>query len=245
MVNIVEPRVTLIAKTHLQAVPGGTTAVEEWMTPDVHATDAETVTEFGGRNCYQSFNRPNPKTAYVGDYLERTIFDQEHGSIAEHASATLYFTGVSRSWLAEITRHRHLSFSVQSQRFVNEEDCNVVMPPEIRHNTGPNVRRGWGEFMDGAVGAYAGFAEGLQNLRGTPRKQAREAARSALPNAVETRAVVTGNLRAWTDVLYRRLDPAADAEMQESMWLALEALKPVAPHIFERIENDMKEKRIA
>lgn len=244
MVNIVKPRVTLIAQTHLQAVPGGTTAVEEWMTPDIHATDAETVTEFGGRNCYQSFNRPNPKTAYVGDYLERTIFDQGHGSIAEHASATLYFTGVSRAWLAEITRHRHLSFSVQSQRFVNEGDCNVVMPPAIRNSEYPPNISTWKIDMERALSYYRYYAADLQG-DGLPRKKAREAARSVLPNAVETRAVVTGNLRAWTDVLYRRLDPAADAEMQESMRLALEALKPVAPHIFEHIENDMKEKRIA
>ena len=66
---------------------------------------------------------------------------------------------------------------------------------------------------------------------GVPRKQAREAARAILPNAIETRIVVTGNLRAWNEVIARRTAPDADAEMIEVMGMARDALKPIAPNI--------------
>ncbi len=70
-------------------------------------------------SCYESWHRPRPETYHDRDYIGRTIFEQQHGSILEHATATLYFTGVSRSFLTELTRHRMLSFSVRSQRFVD------------------------------------------------------------------------------------------------------------------------------
>ncbi|MDU7512479.1 MAG: FAD-dependent thymidylate synthase, partial [Corynebacterium sp.] len=65
-----------------------------------------------------------------------------------------------------------------------------------------------------------------------PKKQRNEAARALLPNAVETRMVVTGNLRTWHEVIQRRTQPDADAEIQEVMRLAREALHTVSPIIF-------------
>ncbi|WP_426717070.1 FAD-dependent thymidylate synthase, partial [Corynebacterium auriscanis] len=74
------------------------------------------MTVYAGRSCYGSWSRPNEATRKDHDYLSRTLFDQGHFSILEHASATFYLTGVSRALLSEFTRHRHLSFSVRSQR---------------------------------------------------------------------------------------------------------------------------------
>ena len=234
MPNIVSPRVELIAHTRLattahEVAPGeyeASTPIDSYMTPNPGATDAETLVEFAGRSCYQSFHRPNPKTAKTADYLERTLFDQAHWSIAEHTTATLYFTGVSRAFTHELIRHRHLSYSQLSQRFVDESEANIVVPPALRDGDEHTVNAA-AAF---AVEAYKDVAQGLIDS-GVPRKQAREAARAILPNAIETRIVVTGNLRAWNEVIARRTAPDADAEMIEVMGMARDALKPIAPNI--------------
>lgn len=234
MPNIVSPRVELIAHTRLaitahEIAPGeyeATTPIGAYMEPNPGATDAETLVEFAGRSCYQSFHRPNPKTAKTADYLDRTLFEQAHWSIAEHATATLYFTGVSRAFTHELIRHRHLSYSQLSQRFVDESDANIVVPPALRDGDEHTVNAA-AAF---AVEAYKDTAQGLIDS-GVPRKQAREAARAILPNAIETRIVVTGNLRAWNEVIARRTAPDADAEMIEVMGMARDAIHPIAPNI--------------
>ncbi|WP_130841662.1 FAD-dependent thymidylate synthase [Corynebacterium neomassiliense] len=232
--NIVEPNVTILAHTAIAPL-------SEWdATLDFHgmevqptATDTETLMEFAGRQCYKSFHRPNPETATTQSYLERTLFDQGHWSIAEHASVTLHITGVSRAFLTELTRHRHLSFSVQSQRFVDESDCNVVMPPAIRDNLlHQDDIAAWKTSLEHAIIQYQDTAEILEDDASLPRKQAREAARSVLPNAVETRMVVSGNLRAWKNVIALRTAPGVDAEMVEVMTLVRDQLATIAPTIF-------------
>ena len=228
--NIVTPNVTILAHTALDGLEYTADGILDFhgMEMQPSAMGAETLMEFAGRQCYKSFHRPNPETATTQAYLERTLFDQGHWSIAEHATITLHITGVSRAFLTELTRHRHLSFSVQSQRFVDESDCNVVMPPAIR-DTDDRTRTKWRYDMVDAIETYANQVEALGNL---PRKQAREAARSVLPNAVETRMVVTANLRAWYNVIALRTAPGVDAEMVEVMTLVRDQLATIAPTIF-------------
>lgn len=239
--KIVEPRVELIA--HTAIVPN---AIEQRMEIQEGSTDAETLTVYAGRSCYESWSRPNEKTREDKDYLRRTLFEQGHFSILEHASATFYLTGVSRALLAEITRHRHLSFSVLSQRFVDEEDANIVVPPAVRNAKGINEPYYDEELGGGVIGAtenlkvmgglaiatYAGLVEELQEVEGLSRKQAREAARAVLPNMIETRIVVTGNLRAWHEVIERRTAPDADAEFQQVAGLIRKELQRLAPEVF-------------
>ena len=227
--NIVEPNVDILAHTAIAPLSEWDAALDfHGMELQPTATDMETLMEFAGRQCYKSFHRPNPETATTESYLQRTLFDQGHWSIAEHASATLHITGVSRAFLTELTRHRHLSFSVQSQRFVDESDCNVVMPPAIR-DSDEVTRMEWEAETASAVDGYCDIAAQLDHL---PRKQAREAARSVLPNAVETRMVVTANLRAWHNVIALRTAPGVDAEMVEVMTLVRDKLATIAPTIF-------------
>lgn len=223
MVNIVTPEVRLLAHTKIDEK-----AISEWMSIQDASTDAETLLTMAGRNCYRSFHRPNSKTYNDADYLRRTLFDRGHFSIAEHATATLYFTGVSRAFLAELTRHRHLSFSVESQRFINANDANIVMPPAIREHDMAAQR----DFTGRAEECLADYRVSQSRLDHLPKKQRNEAARALLPNAVETRMVVTGNLRAWHEVIERRTQPDADAEMQEVMRLAAKQLHTVSPIIF-------------
>ena len=225
MTNIVTPEVRLLAHTKIDEK-----AISEYMSIQDASTDAETLLTMAGRNCYRSFHRPNEATYDDADYLRRTLGDQGHWSIAEHATATLYFTGVSRAFLAELTRHRHLSFSVESQRFINANDANIVVPPALRASKRQSLNLR--DEMERTNDVYTYLVNLLEFEDGLPRKQAREAARAVVPNMVETRMVVTGNLRAWHEVIERRTQPDADAEMQEVMLLAAKELHTVSPIIF-------------
>lgn len=218
---IATPEVTLIAHTAITAAAGG--MMEQ------AAGDMDTLAEQAGRACYRAEHKPNPATAANVDYLAN-IIRQQHTSVLEHASASFYITGVSRAFLAEITRHRHLSFSVQSQRFVDESKASIVVPPAMRGHE--RVEMMLDESMGEARDTYVGLVDALTGI-GLPRKQAREAARAVLPNMTEVRMVVTGNCRSWRDVLSRRLDPSADAEMREVSALILKELKSIAPHSFQ------------
>lgn len=223
MTNIVTPQVHLLAHTKIDEK-----VISEWMSIQDESTDAETLLTMAGRNCYRSFHRPNPATYEDEFYLRHTLFTRGHWSISEHATATLYFTGVSRAFLAELTRHRHLSFSVESQRFINANSANIVMPPAMR-DLDKEEQDGFLLLAEESIEDYKAIQATLNHL---PKKQRNEAARALLPNCVETRMVVTSNLRAWHEVIERRTQPDADAEMQEVMRLAAQELHTVSPIIF-------------
>ena len=227
---IVEPQVKLIAHTVIDP-----DAISELMEIQPESTDAETLVTFAGRSCYESWHRPTEKTRKDADYIERTIFVQNHGSILEHATATLHITGMSRACLLELERHRLLSFSVRSQRFVDESGANIVLPPAYRNAQPDTALHRAAELLEGIAQDLDSHYEGLvaeAELDGHKRKQAREAARAILPNMTETKVIVTANLRAWLEVIERRTAPDADAEIQEVMGMAREALRPLAPTIF-------------
>lgn len=171
---------------------------------DWEATHPEVLVEFAGRNCYQSWSNPGKKTNK--EYIEN-ILKHGHGSVLEHASATFFITGVSRSLTHELIRHRHLSFSELSQRFVNMEEVEFIIPPALKE-----VAPGTVLNSKPAVDGYNAIVELLEG-EGCTRKQAREAARMMLPNCTETKVVVTGNFRAWRGFIDSRANEHADAEI--------------------------------
>lgn len=246
---IVNPEVHCIAATSWVEEDGEPEVLEQFMETDAFSTEAEDVIEFAGRACYQSFHKPNPATRRNEDYI-RNIINQGHFSVLEHSSATFYITGVSRAFTHELIRHRHLSFSQLSQRFVNEGEANIVLPPAVRESketvvyeredTWDDLKGDLTEALEwwshDYTGNYNTVVEVLEH-EGLSRKQAREAARAALPNMVETRIVVTGNMRAWREFLDKRLRPEADAEMQEVAQLILDQLLIIAPTVFEEYDT--------
>src|SRR4051812_20738993 len=160
----------------------------------------QALAEFAGRACYQSWDKPNPATATNEGYL-RHILEVGHLSVLEHGTVSMYLTGVSRSLTHELIRHRHFSYSQLSQRYVPERDAAMVEPAVIAED--PELHEKFLAATGAAVAAYEELLEALERrfadlpnatLR---RKQARQAARAVLPNATETRVVVTGNYRAW------------------------------------------------
>jgi thymidylate synthase (FAD) len=198
-----------------------------------YETDADALAEAAGRICYQSWGRKNPDTANNAGYLAN-ILDHGHFSVLEHSSVTFLVRGVSRSLLAELTRHRHLSFSVVSQRYVDYAQSEPVIPPAMR---GTPMEESLRSDYAAHLMAYADYVQELTEA-GLSRKAAREAARAALPNAAPVDMVVSGNLRAWRDVLGKRHSKHADAEIQELASLVLGHLRTLAPNSVQDISDD-------
>jgi len=195
----------------------------------------EALAEFAGRACYQSWNKPNPRTATNAGYL-RHILEVGHLSVLEHGVVTFYLTGVSRSLTHELIRHRHFSYSQLSQRYVPERDAAVVEPDVIAAD--PELHARFVAATEASLATYTELLEGLEKrfagvenamLR---RKQARQAARSVLPNATETRIVVTGNYRAWRHFVAMRATEHADVEIRALAVACLRELQRVAPNVF-------------
>jgi thymidylate synthase (FAD) len=224
--------VAILAATSLHSgVLRGEYDYDEWASQPITGqwSDADALSEAAGRICYQSWGRPNPATASNAGYLGN-ILAHGHHSVLEHASVTFLVRGVSRALLAELTRHRHLSFSVVSQRYVSYSETEPVIPPALADDDENAGLVRYAYVHSRAV--YEALTSKLMT-KGLSRKQAREAARAVLPNAAPVDMVVTGNLRAWRDVLGKRHSEAADAEIQEFAREVLALLREIAPNSFQ------------
>ncbi len=228
-------RVRLVARTEFLAPPD-----VPW------STDAEggpALVEFAGRACYQSWSKPNPRTATNAAYV-RHIIDVGHFSVLEHASVSFYITGISRSCTHELIRHRHFSYSQLSQRYVPEHDSEVVLPPGMEDD--PELQEIFAAAADASRATYTELLTRLEakfmgdqpgeNLGVLRRKQARQAARAVLPNATETRIVVTGNYRAWRHFIAMRASEHADVEIRRLAIECLRQLIDAAPAVFSDFE---------
>lgn len=198
----------------------------------LEVSDGDILGEFAGRNCYESFHKPNPDTAENKAYLNN-ILEIEHESILEHASVSFYVSGVSRNVLLELERHRHLSYSVISTRYVSPEKMGVVIHP----NTPESIREAIllhdtaGRMLADKI-YMRSRAEGGYGV-----KESREIARQVLGGNTETKMVVTGNLRAWRYVVNLRWHPKADKEIQLLAEEILKGLKKVAPNSVQDFPN--------
>lgn len=206
--------------------------VPDWSTDAPSAS--ETLPEIAGRLCYMSFKKPRPggNSAYLGH-----IKEVGHGSVLEHAVWNFIITGVSRSFTHELVRHRAgFGYSQLSQRYVDESVADFVEPDCIADD--PELHEVFRSAVEDAQNAYVKLVQGLQakfndvddaTLR---RKMARQAARSVLPNATETKIFVTANARALRHFIELRCNPAAETEIREVAALMLECLQREAPNIF-------------
>lgn len=192
------------------------------------ATESEYLVEFAGRGCYQSWDRPNPRTERTEDYIRSAAIDKGHGSILEHASVTFYITGISRSCTHEFIRHRHLSYSELSQRYVDQSEAEHVVPPAFRDT---DVRYEVDHNFAQAQWAYNDRLEDADDI-GLHGKRARQAARAVMPECTETRITVTGNYRAWRHFVITRGSEHADDEIRELAIELLDQLYGLAPSVF-------------
>ena len=201
---------------------------------------AEILAEIAGRTCYMSFGKGR-KSSW--EYLEN-ILTSKHGSVLEHAVWCLLIAGVSRALTHELVRHRAgFGYSQLSQRYVDESDARYVVPPLYQENEA--LRAKWQETIEYIRKAYVELAEASteyvrQKYPAMPahdqRKWARQAARSILPNACETKIFVTGNSRSWRHFLELRGNLHADTEIRLLAVEVCRVLKEESPNIFHDIE---------
>jgi thymidylate synthase (FAD) len=194
----------------------------------------EFLTEIAGRVCYMSFAKPRPGGNKA--YLEH-ILQVGHGSVLEHAVWDFVFVGVSRSLTHELVRHRAgWGFSQLSQRYVDESIAEYVEPDCIAAD--PALHALWLEAVAHSHEAYKKLAEMLQNSfkeeadRTLRRKLARQAARSVLPNATETKIFVSANARALRHFIELRASRHAEVEIRKLAVKVLQIMQKEAPHIF-------------
>ncbi len=168
-----------------------------------------------------------------------------HESPVEHATFTFGIEGVSRSLLAQLTRHRMASYSVQSQRYVHEAMFDYVLPPEIE--AVPEAAAEYRRAMEEDQAHYdsltailkqkhynAMIADGMDEKQATraAEKKAIEDARFVLPNACATKLMMTMNARSLMNFFHHRCCNRAQWEIRELAEKMFVLCYEVAPHLF-------------
>jgi thymidylate synthase (FAD) len=186
----------------------------------------------GGRPvCYMSYGKGRKTNKeFIGHLIE-----VGHGSVLEHGVWSFVVTGVSRSFTHELIRHRHFSYSQLSQRYVDESNSDYVEPDVIAND--PELHRVWSEAVNAARHAYDELVKGLETRftdipEKTLRKMARQAARSVLPNATETKIFFTGNARALRHFIELRGSEHAEVEIRKVAVAVLKIMRQEAPNVF-------------
>lgn len=195
-----------------------------------HTLHPESIVATGARICYSGATVENLQSKVEkndqSEFLHR-LRKQHHFSPIEHASFTFGVQGVSRALLAQITRHRLASFSVQSQRYVSQEGhdgFNYIVPPSIRR-LGVEAVKQYHEQMQQINTLYLQWNAQLG-------AEGKEDARFVLPNACETRFVMTMNARELLHFLELRACERAQWEIRALAWAVWGHLLRISPAIF-------------
>lgn len=194
-----------------------------------YTPDPEKTCALAARTCYSAMEYDELK-ALVDEKDQaaflRRIVASGHLSVLEHASFTFGISGVSRALLAQITRHRIASFSVQSQRYVSlEKGFGYIIPPRIKEMGDEAVR----EF-ESQMAQMQAWYQGWQEKLG---ENANEDARFVLPNACETHITLTMNARELLHFFSLRCCNRAQWEIRALATEMLRQCKQAAPVIFE------------
>ena len=172
---------------------------------------------------------------YKNGDLKRSLngaMDGGHTSVAEHGAFTFYIEGISRAALAQLTRHRIASFSVQSQRYVSmADDFEYVIPPSISEVLGDGAVEDYKRQMRLMHEWYCQWQERL-NKAGIKGEKANQDARFVLPNATCTTLLMTMNMRELLHFFELRCCNRAQWEIRELAWRMLAQCKEIAPRVF-------------
>ncbi len=213
-----------------------------------HTPEPEKVVAAAAKVCYSHNGVENIYDKLDNKATESFInmlSDLGHESPTEHVSFTFGIEGVSRSLLAQITRHRIASYSVKSQRYVTEGDFEYIIPPEIE--TDPDALKIFKQAMESDKKSYnkladilkskhekAFLAEGKSEKEAAAlaEKKAIEDARYVLSNACETKMVATFNTRSLMNFFRHRLCERAQWEIRELADKMYHEVIRVAPNLF-------------
>lgn len=191
-----------------------------------HTPDPELAVALAARLCYSPVSigdlRERLSGSDIRGFLEK-ILSLGHLSVLEHASFTFGIEGISRVTTHQLVRHRIASFSQQSQRYVSHKDrFEVVVPPSVAENRVMaerfaaqvhEIHRLYGEMVEAGIPA--------------------EDARYILPNATETKIIVTMNARELFHFFRLRCCDRAQWEIRAMAVEMLKFAKAAAPVIFE------------
>lgn len=190
-----------------------------------HTPDPERAVATAARLCYAPVGASELMESLSEERIHKvltTILESGHLSTLEHASYTFAIDGVSRALTHQLVRHRLASFNQQSQRYVKfTEGLETIKPDSIAEN--PRADELFDAMIAQTVEAYQTFLE-----LGIPA----EDARYILPNAAETKIVVTMNIRELLHFFSLRCCNRAQWEIRELAWKMLDAVRPTAPFIF-------------
>ena len=190
-----------------------------------HTPDPERAIATAARLCYAPVGAAELMETMSEERMHSvlsTIMKSGHFSTLEHVSYTFAVDGVSRALTHQLVRHRLASFNQQSQRYVKfAGDVEVVKPPTVAAQE--DTSRVFDEAIDAVVDAYHKLLDA-----GVPA----EDARYLLPNAAETKIVITMNIRELLHFLSLRCCNRAQWEIRELANRMLELVRPTAPYIF-------------
>ncbi|CQI98022.1 Thymidylate synthase thyX [Yersinia rohdei] len=202
------------------------------------ASDAEHLVEASGRLCYMSFGELNQSPKSSVQYIMNLI-DQGHESVLEHLNWTFLITGVSRAFTHQLVRHRAgFSYSQLSQQYHDESDAEFVVPIEVKNN--PELFDAWKKHIESCLNFYKLSLLDIksnQKMDSFSKKEnmraLRGASRSILPNATETKIIVTANARAIRHFLKMRGSLDGDYEMRMVSEKIYEIVSDDAPALFQ------------
>ena len=197
-----------------------------------HTPDPERLIAAAAKLCYSESDAASIFEGLTPEAVERflqRLTDMGHASPVEHANFTFSVEGVSRSLTHQLVRHRHASYSQKSQRYVTEGDFDYIVPPEIANN-----HRAIFIYCSAMRDAQYAYDELVYELQddGRTEKEAYEDARYVLPNACETKIVVTMNVRELLHFFNVRCCNRAQWEIRELATEMLRQCIAVAPNLF-------------
>lgn len=243
---LTEPGIALVGQTHIY---------QEQMRPFLQGFDANLVFEdyladghhalsegvqgvkAAGQLCYMSFGPKRTRNADAQKYITH-LLEQGHLSVFEHVSYSFLLWGISRSLTHEMVRHRHLSFSQVSQRYVGARTLRFVERPEFQVDaTLHGAFQTRIELLMQEYRSHQEYASAClpETKDTTQRKEINQMARAILPNEVEAPLIVTGNARAWRNFLLTRGTIAAEPEIRRLALLLFSQLFRVDTLLFDDI----------
>lgn len=204
-----------------------------------HTPEPEKIVAAAAKMCYSNSGAEKimdglteEKTTKFLEYLTSL----GHESPLEHIVFTFSVEGVSRSLLAQLTRHRIASYSVKSQRYVEEGSFEFITPPEIAKND--EALTAYNKTMESILDSYHKLTDILYEEHKktmdekSARKKAIEDARFVLPNACETKLIMTFNARSLLNFFSERCCERAQWEIRALAVEILKLVKKEAPVIF-------------
>lgn len=213
-----------------------------------HTPEPEKLAATAAKLCYSSSDIESLRDGLTDDKIESFIdmlVSIGHESVMEHVSFTFGIEGISRACSHQLVRHRIASYSQKSQRYVNENGFEFITPPAIEEI--PEAKAEFDRIISEITDGYDRIAdiltekhtkdfiaEGLdeKTAASKARKLANEDARFLLPNACETKIVVTMNVRSLFNFFRHRCCNRAQWEIRDVAEQMLRLCLDAAPHIF-------------